>query len=1139
MSDKVVLLADGKVVKLIGKDYTISTNGIGYYSIDGSLLKFDLINSNGNSIQYIYLNETDFYKSDQIGDFYIKPAENGYYKFEEVEIYRNSNDNERYRNLKKFLLSYQMLTFAQIGDLIEIRKVEFQSPYTSYYKYFEYKFKIQQLNIDFLDSAQYPSVIDNDPNSPTYNIKSDKSFDYLLNPEGESKFFITNFKNQINNIPENKKAILAKAMTLICFRIYHIMKDDILDIIAIEDIDVIKYTEDPSMLYHEVDQFIWELMKSWGFLGGLEASYILEDKTINAFESYYEGLINLYKFFYLRDENKLFGYDAFGNPLNENGRPLTVIPAEREKVDSERRLSYIIEVLPPSSIALLSYDIKEKYLQRLMEKDSLSREEQGYILNIVYSFVETIDLEEREKFLDFLLIKENGKDTNFDVLFQRMDDKIVSYVLPTISNIFDPEESNKGNFCLALQRIWKNSKYNFYHIPGGTVANEDGMNPNAYFLNDGLKYFDVEGIQIVFDFDTVQTDSWPNYQGHPGIGLMQRVYERYYAHKQLDGERIEITKQILFNYLYLNQDGNPIEQAPDLNRQEKYHFKLHLFQPISIIGYKPNIDSEVRLPEEPYMPAFLFYYQEEFDRLRKKYAQYSFAIDVAVEAISFFTPAVVANIRHLRHLRHVTKIGNAFRQGQGSSEVVYIWKGLTPSSAETFSLLASVCFSFQTYAAAAADDENEREFANKVANIFLLLTLLGVGASLVTRVKLTRSAEEVVNNPKFSTLPSDVRPVIIKLASSIDEAIDVFRTKLNNWPHILSKFDNPAWNDALREAFYLDFKNLSDTDFGRLNDFPTSLDNWKELLDLNINERAIVDFITKQNQVHAIKRYYAIDDIRAILEPLENNKRWKFLDNFGSTSQLDNVAFNKLTQNPKGVDFILEWQKGTKVGPDVFTKEDIIDIIKSDLNENHIDLLTIKNRTILVDAITKYAQEIENQLISISRLNDLQNGNGFGSFVQNLSNTQKKRLQSANRLTVKTQVYNNNVPVGGLKTEKFVSGQEQFVKNKIFGGNLPNEMIEPDYSKFDFFRKKAVDYVPQPRENDTELKYIFNLIEEHWSTGNRFVIEMESTLYTCQSCQGYLVYLKELAKQQGKIVEIKVIAHPDATRIPELIKLIN
>lgn len=50
---------------------------------------------------------------------------------------------------------------------------------------------------------------------------------------------------------------------------------------------------------------------------------------------------------------------------------------------------------------------------------------------------------------------------------------------------------------------------------------------------------------------------------------------------------------------------------------------------------------------------------------------------------------------------------------------------------------------------------------------------------------------------------------------------------------------------------------------------------------------------------------------------------------------------------------------------------------------------------------------------------------------------------------------------------------------------------------------------------------------------------MESTLYTCQSCQGYLVYLKELAKQQGKIVDIKMIAHSKAETTVELKKLLK
>ena len=45
-------------------------------------------------------------------------------------------------------------------------------------------------------------------------------------------------------------------------------------------------------------------------------------------------------------------------------------------------------------------------------------------------------------------------------------------------------------------------------------------------------------------------------------------------------------------------------------------------------------------------------------------------------------------------------------------------------------------------------------------------------------------------------------------------------------------------------------------------------------------------------------------------------------------------------------------------------------------------------------------------------------------------------------------------------------------------------------------------------------------MEEHWNTGNRFVINIESTLHACPSCQSYFIYLKELAKKEGKILEI-------------------
>jgi hypothetical protein len=104
---------------------------------------------------------------------------------------------------------------------------------------------------------------------------------------------------------------------------------------------------------------------------------------------------------------------------------------------------------------------------------------------------------------------------------------------------------------------------------------------------------------------------------------------------------------------------------------------------------------------------------------------------------------------------------------------------------------------------------------------------------------------------------------------------------------------------------------------------------------------------------------------------------------------------------------------------------------------------------------------------------------------------------------------------------------------------LPAALKEPLYSKFEAFNKKAIDFIPKNRRNDTEIKYIFNFLENHWDDGDRFVIQLESTFYTCQSCQGYLVYLKELAKKAGKTIDIKVVADKRVSGTFDLIDLLK
>ena len=100
----------------------------------------------------------------------------------------------------------------------------------------------------------------------------------------------------------------------------------------------------------------------------------------------------------------------------------------------------------------------------------------------------------------------------------------------------------------------------------------------------------------------------------------------------------------------------------------------------------------------------------------------------------------------------------------------------------------------------------------------------------------------------------------------------------------------------------------------------------------------------------------------------------------------------------------------------------------------------------------------------------------------------------------------------------------------IFDNNIPNGIIEPgNNTNFNIFKQKAIDIInKKERYDDTELKYVFNFLEKHWNTGNRFEITMESTYYSCQSCQGYMLYLKQLAKQEGKILNITIKSSKDA-----------
>lgn len=93
--------------------------------------------------------------------------------------------------------------------------------------------------------------------------------------------------------------------------------------------------------------------------------------------------------------------------------------------------------------------------------------------------------------------------------------------------------------------------------------------------------------------------------------------------------------------------------------------------------------------------------------------------------------------------------------------------------------------------------------------------------------------------------------------------------------------------------------------------------------------------------------------------------------------------------------------------------------------------------------------------------------------------------------------------------------------------------------KFEAFTKKAYDIDNRLRADDTELKYIFNLVENHWDKGNRFVIEMESVLYSCTSCQRYMLALQEYAAANRKEIKFTFAADKRAKRMQKVEEFIQ
>lgn len=874
------------------KGISPQVNGASYeiiptsYNVRGELLTFSY-----NGIDYIYVDQIDYEEKDRKH----KGFRIGYCKVSVITNYKKiANQIE---NLVKPENWFDDFEFAKKEDLFKIDKVEFLGSltegYKKYFKYSKYEFKITNENIDFSNIKEYPPI-NLDANSPNYckitRFDYDQEFSWSTKDEGN--FFTKNFKNKIDAITASVEAkeALYEGIIKICFRIDKIYKE-ILDIIAIEklqdilsfiknipaNVDAHEYIDQTTIpittvYFTKTDKTIAHLLLDWGYKD-LNSTKNLPyevnedqfyDGLYKPFNNYYNALCNFYNNLVYKDEVTFFDAPA--------GLPGTWNIAQLTEQDN-KRFNYLSIILPSSAISLLNVTERLNLIKTYIDQVSISTEAEFNILRIIHSFY--LFPEDGEKFLNFLLIKKDGIHTNFELLFNLFDDHDIQQISPVVG-FFANGRKNRRNFIFGLYEIWRKSKFDFRYIPPNVTPTPDGTNPNAYFqTSQGEEYYKPDGDEknyVTFEFGTI--DLPPQYPGDsPGLGLSQHIENNYYIDEKLDGEKIHITKVITNNFYTVNQDGAYVGDYlgnPESWPSQKEHMYLHIYQPLNMVGYKDYEDLKDVLPKDPILPAFVYYYCEEYDRIKDINAAWSLAIDVSAEIVFFFISGGVSVIKDLKYLKYAVKIGKALRATSATQETVLILRG-TEAGFEIFTITTSICFFAAEYIANTSDSEA----AKKLANLFFWLTMLGAGATLYARTKATKAAEEITANPNlYNAIPDEVKPLIDHLVGAEQAAIAAIKaTMQQKYPNLYSRFVQ-LLTVEYQKIFMQEFSKANPSLFKQLDDFPDAVDNWKSLFDMAIKDRKNIEIITDQAKYGIIKEYYSEPLLRDILEPLDYSKRW-------------------------------------------------------------------------------------------------------------------------------------------------------------------------------------------------------------------------------------------------------------------------
>lgn len=859
------------------------------FDIEGFLLEFNF--TNNVSRRFKYYQKNDF----KLADREKYTSLSGYYVEGKYLSYMQGleSDSPNIEDLKsKFLFQFDKYK-AKAGNSIKVSVVDLGEPYSRYYNNVEYSFKIQNY-----ESSSIPKKY----LKPVYEgvLKIGDEIDIPANASKNviertplklaTRYFYNNNYTRYLGVwtSDVTKHNIKKIATLIAFRIAEIERE-IFPKLANSStwgmLDAIADSPNGSIdSLNDFQKMLFILKKTWGYYHDPSAdeSYVHKHdfEPIFSFVPGYEDYLNYY------------------NNLTDFFFALYKIQDKLLNISEDLRLRYLLQTLPVSALTIVPYSIIKNQLSGYSKIKNLPESSQRHVIHLIISI--TKRPEYSDDFLDFLLIKENGVVTNFEALYSLLTDgRLERY---TVVNWFVDEQTNRKYFAYAIFDLWKTSYYNWSYVPSNNGSGNQGdfVNLNSYFIKNKKEYI----ADNVFEFSPLNINQI--------AGKFNDVKNRISA--KLLSSKIEISVQSTTTKYFFNRRTGKFEYDKPISDSKVN--KFHLFHPITLVGYQPNL--ELRIPQRTLIPAFLFFFAEEYDELADFDAAISLGIDIAIDIALFFASGGVGILKDLKYLKYLTRLGEALRGELAATDAVTIWRA-AETGAEVITLAASTIVNYNQYLSTTENNIEKQKHHQKIQWLMMGLLFFAAGGVAYSRVRAVSEAGEILDI--MATFPGTTHGVpdslvelLERLAGKRAVLISEMGSKLQEFKlqgveidNIIAKFE--SLTDKQKYKFWEHFNKINDKQIWEyLDNYSRSIDNWLYLSEIGIKEANVLAFITDQDLVDAIIRYSLDPEFKRILNTFDYDTKVKFLRDFGK--QPDSW-FNVLKQDATAIN---RWEKLDKVG---------------------------------------------------------------------------------------------------------------------------------------------------------------------------------------------------------------------------------